>query len=136
MGRKSSIAAPSMRLLRAIPEIKLSPGRLRSRAEVVTVAPSIPEASASKGGPPVSNEPDDITRRDFVSRTATAVAGVALGGSAIARAQSGTVGSRVPGANDRLALATVGVRGQRTALQRGLSHLNNVQIHTIADLHA
>src|SRR5258708_34467913 len=107
MGRKSSIAAPSMRLLRAIPEIKLSPGRLRSPAEVVTVAPSIPEASASKGGPPVSNEPDDITRRDFVSRTATAVAGGALGGSAIARAKSGTVGSQALGTNDAGVLASV-----------------------------
>src|SRR5258706_3510502 len=82
MGRKSSIAATSMPLLRALPETELSPGRLRSPAEVVTVAPSIPEASASKGGPPVSNEPDDITRRDFVSRTATAVAGAGLGGTA------------------------------------------------------
>jgi len=84
----------------------------------------------------VSKEPDDITRRDFVSRTATAVAGVALGGSALARAQSGTVGSRVLGANDRVVLASVGIRGQGNALKRGFAKLKNVEIKTLCDIDA
>ena len=82
----------------------------------------------------MSKEPDDITRRDFVSRTATAVAGVALGGSALARAQSGTVGSRVLGANDRVVLANIGIRGQGNALKRGFAKLKNVEIKTLCDI--
>ena len=82
----------------------------------------------------MSKEPDDITRRDFVSRTATAVAGVALGGAAVARAQSGTVGSRVLGANDRVVLANVGIRGQGNALKRGFAKLKNVEIKTLCDI--
>ena len=82
----------------------------------------------------MSKEPDDITRRDFVSRTATAVAGVALGGSALARAQSGTVGSRVLGANDRVVLANIGIRGQGNALKRGFAQLKNVEIKTLCDV--
>ena len=84
----------------------------------------------------MSKEPDDITRREFVSRTATAVAGVALGGSAVARAQSGTVGSRVLGANDRVILASVGIRGQGNALKRGFAKLKNVEIKTLCDIDA
>jgi len=84
----------------------------------------------------VSNEPDDVTRREFVSLTATAVAGVALGGSAIARAQSGTVGSRVLGANDRVVLANIGIRGQGNALKRGFAKLKNVEIKTLCDIDA
>ena len=84
----------------------------------------------------MSNEPDDITRREFVSRTATAVAGVALGGAAVARTQSGTVGSRVLGANDRVVLASIGIRGQGNALKRGFARLKNVEIKTICDIDA
>ena len=82
----------------------------------------------------MSNEPDDITRREFVSRTATAVAGVALGGAAVARAQSGTVGGRVLGANDRVVLANIGIRGQGNALKRGFAKLKNVEIKTLCDI--
>ena len=84
----------------------------------------------------MSKEPDDITRRDFVSRTATAVAGVALGGSALARAQSGTVSGRVLGANDRVVVASIGIRGQGNALKRGFAKLKNVEIKTLCDIDA
>ncbi|HEV7500428.1 MAG TPA: Gfo/Idh/MocA family oxidoreductase, partial [Vicinamibacteria bacterium] len=84
----------------------------------------------------MTHDPDDITRREFVSRTALTVAGVALGGGAIARAQSGPAPARVIGANDRVVLANIGIRGQGNALKRGFARLKNVEIKTVCDIDA
>jgi predicted dehydrogenase len=82
-------------------------------------------------------EPDDVTRREFVTRTATAVAGLALGGGAAAAAQSApAVGSRILGANDRVVVASVGIRGQGNALKRGFATLKGVEIKTLCDIDA
>src|SRR5262249_56087536 len=70
------------------------------------------------------------------SRTALTVAGVALGGAS-AQAESGpAVGNRVLGANDRVVLASVGIRGQGNALKRGFARLKNVEIKTLCDIDA
>ena len=72
-----------------------------------------------------------------MTRTATAVAGVALGGGAAAAAQTGpAVGSRVLGANDRVVVASVGIRGQGNALKRGFATLKSVEIKTLCDIDA
>ncbi|PYQ52096.1 MAG: gfo/Idh/MocA family oxidoreductase [Acidobacteria bacterium] len=84
-------------------------------------------------------DPDDISRREFVSRTAKTVAGVALGGAAVAGAQSQGAPStsrRILGANDRVVVASVGVRGQGNALKRGFATLKNVEIKTLCDIDA
>ena len=81
----------------------------------------------------MSNEPDDITRREFVSRTATAVAGVALGGAAVARAQSGTVGSRVLGANDKINIAVIGVGGRGNDHIKAYAGLPNARIAALCE---
>src|SRR5262249_26752750 len=78
-------------------------------------------------------DPDEISRREFVSRTARTVAGVALGGAAVAGAQSQgapNANRRILGANDRVVLAQVGIRGQGNALKRGFARLKNVEIKT------
>jgi predicted dehydrogenase len=86
----------------------------------------------------MSNDPDEISRREFVSRTAKTVAGVALGGAAAAGAQSrgAPASARILGANDRVVLASVGIRGQGNALKRGFATLKNVEIKTLCDIDA
>src|SRR5207253_1966829 len=84
----------------------------------------------------MTTSPDDISRREFVTRTATAVAGVALGGGAAGGAQSAAVGNRILGANDRVVVASVGIRGQGNALKRGFATLKNVEIKTLCDIDA
>ncbi len=44
------------------------------------------------------------------------------------------VSRRILGANDRVVLASIGVRGQGNALKRGFARLDNVEIKTIADI--
>src|SRR5207247_10093948 len=76
----------------------------------------------------MAKAPDDITRREFVSRSAKTAAGVVVG--------SAVVGNRIVGANDRVVLASIGVRGQGNALKRGFARLQNVDIKTLADIDA
>ena len=45
-------------------------------------------------------------------------------------------GSRVIGANDRVVLASIGIRGQGNALKRGFARLSNVEIKTLCDIDA
>jgi predicted dehydrogenase len=42
--------------------------------------------------------------------------------------------TRIQGANDRLVLASIGVRGQGNSLKRGFAKLKNVEIKTLADV--
>ncbi|HWW93962.1 MAG TPA: Gfo/Idh/MocA family oxidoreductase [Vicinamibacteria bacterium] len=66
-------------------------------------------------------------RRDFLKTTVLGTAGVALG--ATARSQT-----RVPGANDRVVVASIGIRGQGNALKRGFARLSGVEIKTLCDV--
>ena len=81
-----------------------------------------------------SRESDGITRRDFTVRVGAAAAGLAAGGEFF-RASAQTSG-RVLGANDRLIVASIGVRGQGNALKRGFAQLKNVEIKTLCDIDA
>jgi predicted dehydrogenase len=79
----------------------------------------------------------EISRRDFASRSILAVAGVAAAKATIGatRAESGpAVGSRVLGANDRVVVASIGIRGQGDALKRGFARLPNVDVKTLCDV--
>ena len=79
-------------------------------------------------------EQDGITRRDFASRVSTAAAGIALGGEFFrASAQSN---GRVIGANDRIVVASIGIRGQGNSLKRGFAQLKNVDVKTLCDVDA
>jgi predicted dehydrogenase len=63
------------------------------------------------------------TRREAVKTTALGVAGLMLGGA-----------RRVLGANDRVRIAIIGIRGQGNALKRGFARLSGVEIKTLCDV--
>jgi predicted dehydrogenase len=86
-----------------------------------------------------NGEPNGISRREFATRVGAAAAGVAIGGSQAfgARANAAPyVGRRVLGANDRVVLASIGVRGQGNSLKRGFARLKNVEHKTLCDIDA
>jgi predicted dehydrogenase len=86
------------------------------------------------------DDPNDISRRAFASR----LGGIAAAALVVGRdagmppaVEAGTLlGPRVMGANDRVVLASIGVRGQGNALKRGFATLPNVEIKTICDIDA
>jgi predicted dehydrogenase len=83
------------------------------------------------------NDENGISRREFASRLGAAaglVAGSELLGSHASAAP--TVSRRVIGANDRVVLASIGVRGQGNSLKRGFAKLANVEIKTLCDVDA
>ena len=84
------------------------------------------------------NDNNGMTRRDFASRLGAATAGLVVGGELFGeRAQAAPiVGSRILGANDRVAVASIGIRGQGNSLKRGFARLKNVEIKTLCDVDA
>jgi predicted dehydrogenase len=81
------------------------------------------------------NKPNGISRRDFTSRVGAAAVGLAVGGELMPRLHA-YPSSRVLGANDRVVVANIGVRGQGNGLKRGFARLPNVEIKTLADIDA
>ena len=79
----------------------------------------------------------EISRRDFASRSILAVAGVAAGKTVLGAAKPETgpaLGARVMGANDRVVVASIGIRGQGDAVKRGFARLPNVEVKTLCDV--
>jgi predicted dehydrogenase len=84
------------------------------------------------------NDQTDISRRDFTARIGAAAAGLAVGGEFF-RPLSATTASaqgRILGANDKVVLASIGIRGQGNSLKRGFAQLKNVEIKTLCDVDA
>jgi hypothetical protein len=79
-----------------------------------------------------------ITRRDFATRIGGLAAVALAGGDALGRGVEAAphVANRVLGANDRVVLASIGIRGQGNALKRGFAKLPNVEIKTLCDIDA
>ena len=82
----------------------------------------------------------DISRRDFAVRLGGAAAAALVvsrdvGAAPLSNAAP-LVSNRVLGANDKVVLASIGVRGQGNALKRGFARLPNVEIKTICDIDA
>ena len=77
-----------------------------------------------------------MSRRDFASRLGVAAAGLVVGGEFFrgSAAAASSVGNRVLGANDRIVLASIGIRGQGDALKKGFARLPNVEIKTLCDI--
>ena len=83
------------------------------------------------------NDQNGMSRREFATRLGAAaglVVGSELVGSELRAAP--TVSRRVIGANDRVVLATIGIRGQGNALKRGFAKLANVEMKTLCDVDA
>src|SRR5437773_5460545 len=79
----------------------------------------------------------EISRRDFASRSILAVAGVAAGKTVVGATKPETgpaLGGRVRGANDRVVVASIGIRGQGDAVKRGFARLTNVEVKTLCDV--
>jgi predicted dehydrogenase len=84
-------------------------------------------------------EPNGVSRREFAAQVGAAAAGIAVGGSHLFGSSANAapyVGRRVLGANDRVVLASIGVRGQGNALKRGFARLRNVEHKTLCDIDA
>jgi predicted dehydrogenase len=83
-------------------------------------------------------EDSGISRRDFASRLGAAAAGIAVGGDLFGgRLQAApAVSRRILGANDRVVVASIGIRGQGNGVKRGFAKLDNVEIKTLCDIDA
>ena len=84
----------------------------------------------------MTNDRNEISRRDFASRVGVAAAAVAAGGGAVGSSRAGAApqaGGRVLGANDRVVVASIGIRGQGNSLKRGFAKLKNVEVKTLCD---
>ena len=73
----------------------------------------------------MASDRNEISRRRFTATTSLAAAAVVAGDA-----------RRVLGANDRVVLASIGIRGQGNALKRGFAQLPNVEIKTLCDIDA
>lgn len=71
----------------------------------------------------------DVTRRDFMKRTAGASAGTAMGIGALARSTAAWAG-----ANDRVRIALIGLRGRGRDHIQGFQKLENVEIGAVCDV--
>jgi predicted dehydrogenase len=82
-------------------------------------------------------EHDGISRREFGARLGGVTAGVVAGSRLRAQgAAAPAVSPRVIGANDRVVVASIGVRGQGNTVKRGFARLANVEVKTICDIDA
>ncbi len=80
----------------------------------------------------MSRRRTEISRREFASRSLLTAAAVATGKAALGSARAD--GPRVMGANDRVVLASIGIRSQGDALKRGFARLPGVEIKTLCDV--
>ena len=76
-------------------------------------------------------QPRPISRRDFTGRSLAAAAALVAGRGASA---APLVSRRVLGANDRVVLASIGIRSQGDSLKRGFARLKGVEIKTLCDV--
>ena len=79
----------------------------------------------------------EVSRRDFASQSIRAAAGIAVAGKILSQGRALAAAgptARILGANDRVVLASIGIRGQGNALKRGFARLPNVEIKTLCDV--
>ena len=91
----------------------------------------------------MSQDPNDrnaMSRRAFGTRVGGVAAAALVAGHEALRpadlAAAPLASPRVLGANDRVVLASIGIRGQGNALKRGFARLENVEIKTLCDIDA
>ncbi len=82
----------------------------------------------------------EISRRDFAGRVGGIAAAAVVAGRDLAAAPLADTKpvppARIIGANDRVVLASIGIRGQGDSLKRGFARLKNVEIKTLCDIDA
>ncbi len=82
------------------------------------------------------HDQNGISRRDFTARLGAATAGLAVGGDFLGTRLSAASQGRVLGANDRVVVASIGIRGQGNSVKRGFAQLPNVSVKTLCDIDA
>ena len=82
------------------------------------------------------HDKNGISRRDFTARLGAATAGLAIGSDLLRPGLNAASQGRVLGANDRVIVASIGIRGQGNAVKRGFAQLPNVTIKTLCDIDA
>ena len=102
--------------------------RSRSQQNAVARLPNpVRRTKERLGGHMGSDHKKDggMSRRDFASRLGAAAAGIAVTGDLLGgRLQAApAVSRRILGANDRVVVASIGIRGQGNALKRGFAKL-------------
>ncbi len=73
----------------------------------------------------------NFNRRNFLSSTAKTAAGAAVAGRALSAQPAAR---KVLGANDRVNIAVIGIRGQGSGHIQGFSQIPNVRIKTLCDI--
>src|SRR5512137_1815021 len=71
----------------------------------------------------MATDRSEMSRRQFTATTSFAAAAVVAGGA-----------RRVLGANDRVVLASIGIRGQGDSLKQGFARVPGVEIKTLCDI--
>jgi predicted dehydrogenase len=85
----------------------------------------------------MSSKPKDLSRRQFLADSGKAAVGLAAAGTLASCAglqPAPAVKSRPIGANERINIASVGIRAQGFALAQGFAKIDNVRIKTIVDI--
>jgi predicted dehydrogenase len=87
----------------------------------------------------MSSDRKNLSRREFLIRSTQAAAGVVAAGSLVSCAGQKPAPvmlapRRVIGANDRINMAVVGIRGRGAALMQGFARIPNVHVKTIVDV--
>ena len=83
----------------------------------------------------MSSKSKDLTRREFLARSAQGAAGLAVGGALASSALGApVVGSGVIGANDRINIAVIGIRGRGGSLISNFAKIKNVRVKTLVDV--
>jgi predicted dehydrogenase len=82
------------------------------------------------------HEQNGISRRDFTARLGAATAGLAIGSDLLGPGVSAASRGRILGANDRVVVASIGIRGQGNSVKRGFAQLPNVTVKTLCDIDA
>ena len=84
------------------------------------------------------DEQNGLTRREFTTRVGAAAAGIVVGGELIGGVANAApaIGRGILGANDRVVISQIGIRGQGNSLKRGFAQLKNVEIKTLCDIDA
>jgi len=86
----------------------------------------------------MASNSSQISRREFLGKTTQFAAGAIAAGmlSSCARPAAVSTKSRVLGANDRINIAIIGVRGRGMPLAEGFAKIPNVKIKTLCDIDA
>jgi len=84
----------------------------------------------------MSSKSTDLTRREFLSRGATAAAGVVVATSALQSTAIGApaISSRVIGANDTVNVAVAGIRGRGKSHIKNFGEMDKVHVKTLCDV--